>query len=210
VNDFLPVIAKILDRIADGNFADAEIVELGLELNALQWHIDAVKGHLSDVSIGEFTGLFATANLILARFPTWLSYTGGGAPSGQADDGVAQFRLARELLTNARQPLAFLTQEASQRIGTILDRTPDDATAPPLREGVVRSGENLAAVTAAGLSHVVAHEGRQLGGEIKDRAYAEASKGIVNFAIKNGPLLLRLAELRHWPWLQWLSDHLPR
>ena len=203
--DMLALTADILKIILSGAYTDADIVELGLELNALQWHVDPLRPQLGDVSIGELTGLFATANLFLARFEAWNDYTGAGPASGRPEDGVAAFNIAYQLLQSARGKAAFLTPEANARIEQILDRT-SVQEAPPLREGLVRSGENLAAVTAAGLSRVVVDEAKEFGRAVKSKGYEEASSAIVSYATKNGPLLLRLGELRQWPWLSWLQQ----
>lgn len=208
-SDILPVVAGVLDRVIDGCITDGDVVELGLELNALQWHVDAIRAQLSELSIGELTGLFATASLFLARFLTWLEYTGAQSPSGNPEDGVAAFSVAYDLLRSAHQKNQFLTAEASKRIDDVLNRTSKDESAPDLREGLVRSGENLAAVTASGLSEVVTREARDFGDKVKDKAYEEASSAIVSFAAKSAPLLFKLAELRHWPWVKWLHDLIP-
>lgn len=207
--DMLALIASILSKFPEGGYADADIVELGLELNALQWHVDPVRHQLGEVSIGELTGLFATANLFLGRFAVWQEYTGSSAASGKPEDGVAAFDVAMQLLQSARERAAFLTPEANRRIGVVLDRTAADNEAPPLREGLVRSGENLAAVTAEGLSRVMVDEAKALGAKTKEKVYEEASSAIVSYAVKNGPLLLRLGEIRNWPWLSWLHQLIP-
>ncbi len=208
--EILEHVDELLDRIAEGDFGDAELVDLGLDLNALQWHIDPVRAALSDVSIGELTGLFATANLFLARFQAWRDYAGAGPLSGRPEDGVAAFDVALKLLESARDRAEFLTPEAHTRIREVLERTALDSEAPPLREGLVRSGENLVAVTAEGLSRVVVDEARALGREAKGEAYKVASKAVVGFAARNAPHLLRLGQLRHWPWLAWLDQLLPK
>lgn len=217
ISNIVPSASEILEHaeellgiISEDDYGDAEVIELGLELNALQWHIHPMQTILSEVSIGELTGLFATANLFLSRFPAWQDYTGGTPLSGQPEDGVAAFDVARELLESARNRHEFLTPEATARIAAVLERTGADSNAPPLREGLVRSGENLAAVTAQGLSHVALEEVKAFGRETKGEAYKVASKGIVTWGIKNAPLLLRLGELRDWPWLTWLQHILPK
>jgi hypothetical protein len=201
----MAVVSGLLAHIESNEFSDADVIELGLELNAFQWHVDAVKSHLADVSIGELTGLFATANLFLGRFPIWLDYTGSAPPSGRADDGVAAFTVSRELLGGATGKTGFLTSEASARIATVLDRTPEVA-APALREGLVRSAENFAAVTTEGASRVALREAKELGKKTKDKAYEQASSAILGYVVKHGPLLFRLAELRSAPWLTWLHE----
>lgn len=201
---------ELLGRIAKGDYGDAEVIELGLELNALQWHINPMQAVLSEVSIGELTGLFATTNLFLARFPAWQDYAGAGPVTGQPEDGVAAFDVAHKLLQSACDRAGFLTTEAATRIGAVLERTASDPDAPPLREGLVRSGENLAAVAAEGLSHVAIEEAKTLGRQTKDEAYKVASEAIVAWGVKNAPHMLRLGELRDWPWLAWLSHLLPK
>lgn len=209
-NEILEHADYLLSHIAAGDYDDAEVIELGLELNALQWHIHPMQAVLSEVSIGELTGLFATANLFLARSTAWQDYSGTGPIAGQPEDGVAAFDVARKLLESARDRGEFLTPEANARIVAVLERTAADPQAPPLREGLVRSGENLAAVTAEGLSHVAVEEAKAFGRETKDEAYSVASKAIVSWGAKNAPHLLRLGELRDWPWLTWLSHLLPK
>ena len=211
VNNIVPsaqeifeVAIELLGRIIKGEYGDAEIVELGLELDALQYHIDPVRKSLSDISIGELTGLFANANMFLARFVAWQEYMGAGPVSGRSDESKAAFALAQTLLESARERADFLTREASDRIGSILERTALDSEAPALREGLIRSGENLAAVTAEGLSRVAVDHAKAFGGEVRDEAYKVASKAVVSYATKNAPLLLKLGELRKWPWLTWL------
>jgi len=188
--------------------AGHEVIELGLEMNGLQFAIHPVHAHLGEVSIGELAGLFANSNLFLSRFPAWADYTGAGPLEGRLEDGVAAFDVARKLLESARGRADFLTAEANERIGAVLDRTAAD-DAPALREGIVRSGENLAAVTAEGLGRVVVEEAKAFGKQAKAEAYKEASASVVRFAAKNAPLILQLGRMRGWQWLQWLSHHLP-
>lgn len=207
--EMLALAVEILRRIQSGDYTDADIVTLGLELNALQWHVDSVTTHLGEVSIGELAGLFATSTIFLGRFTIWLEYTGMQAATGKPEDGVAAFNVAHQLLQGARDRSAFLTPEANDRIGFVLERTPASTEEPALREGLVRSGENLAAVTAEGLSRVVVNEAKEIGLRTKEKAYEEASKAIVGYAVKHGPLLLKLGELRKWPWLTWLHQLLP-
>lgn len=202
--DILDLSVKFLAKIQAGDFADSDVIELGLELNALQWHVDAVQNHLGEISIGELTGLFATANLFLGRFASWQDYVGATPASGRQEDGFAAFEVSLELLKGAQDRSAFLTPEANARIGDVLARTSENSAAPPLREGVVRSGENLAAITAEGLSKVVVGQAKELGKKTKEKAFEEASTAIVGYAAKNAPLLLKLGELRKWPWLSWL------
>jgi hypothetical protein len=87
------------------------------------------------------------------------------------------------LLESARDRAKFLTPEANARIAAVLERTATDPEAPPLREGLVRSGENLAAVTAEGLSHVAVEEAKAFGHQAKDEAYNVASKAIVAWGV---------------------------
>jgi hypothetical protein len=202
--DIFELSLKFLAKIQGGDYADADVIELGLELNALQWHVDAVQSHLGEISIGELTGLFATANLFLGRFTAWQDYVGATPASGRQEDGFAAFEVSLDLLKAAQDRSAFLTPEANARIGDVLARTPENSAAPPLREGVVRSGENLAAITAEGLSKVVVGQAKELGKKTKEKAFEEASTAIVEYAAKNAPLLLKLGELRKWPWLSWL------
>ncbi len=206
----LELTAELLNRLASGDYSDAEVIELGLELNAFQWHIHPMQEMLSEVSMGELTGLFATSNLVLGRFPAWRDYSGAMPAAGRPEDGVAAFNVAHQLLESARDRVDFLTPEANARIGTVLDRSAADPDAPPLREGLVRSGENLAAVTAEGLSRVAVEEAKAFGRQAKDQAYDAASKAILAWGTKNAANLLRLGELRDWPWLTWLSHLLPK
>lgn len=204
--DMLGVVADILRKFLSDDYTDADAVELGLELNALQWHVDPLREQLGDVSIGELTGLLATASIFLNRFEAWRDYTGTALGSGRPEDGVAAFSISYELLESARGKASFLTSEANARIASVLERTEADSVAPPLREGLIRSGENLAAVTTAGLSNVVVAEARQLAGAVKTKGYEEASSAIVAYAVKNASMLLRLGELRQAPWLSWLQN----
>ena len=202
----LPVIRSLLLKVKSGDYLDLDIVELGLELNALQWSVDTVKKDLSEITLGALTSLFATAHIVMARFPKWIEYSSRNLPKLGSDSGLAAFTTARELLETVRTPNAFLRSEATERIDTLLDRVPAKTDAPPLREGLVRSGENFAAVTVDGLSHVLTRESQALGEKIKDEAYKQASAGLISYARKNAPLFLKLGELRDWPWMQWVDD----
>lgn len=202
----MPVIRSLLLKLKVGDFLDLDVIELGLELNAFQWGVDTVKKDLSEISLGALTSLFATAHMVLARFPKWVEYSGRSTPKGGPDSGLAAFTTARELLETVRTPNAFLKKEATERIDTLLDRVPLKTDAPPLREGLVRSSENFAAVTVDGLSHVLTKEAKAFGGKIKDEAYKQASAGLVSYARENAPLLLKLGQLRDWPWMQWVHD----
>lgn len=204
--EMLSLISEMIAEVESGEYSDATIIELGLELHALQWHVDPVKQQLGDVSLGELTGLFATANLFLGRFTVWQDYLGNSGPSLKPDAPDTAFDLARQLLEGARHGTAFLTPEANARIEVVLCRAASDNEAPPIREGLVRSGENLAAVTAEGLSRVVLDQAKQFGGKTKEKAYEQASEALVSYATKAAPLLLRLGEIRHWPWLTWLQQ----
>ena len=128
----LPVIRLLLHKLQSENYLDVDVIELGLELNALQWSVDTVKRNLSEISLGALTSLFATAHLVLGRFPRWVDYSGRQTPKHGKDSGVAAFTTARELLETVRTPNGFLTPEATSRIDTILDRVPAKTAAPPL------------------------------------------------------------------------------
>jgi hypothetical protein len=205
-SEILVVASNILRLIENGGFTDGDIIELGLELNALQYHIDPLTTHLSEATLGEVVGMFSTSKIFLGRFPSWIDYTTASARTGAKDDAVGTFHMARSLLEDARGK-TFLTAEATQRIDAVLTNLSGDTAAPSLQEGIVRSGENLAAITADGVSRVVARETRQLGTKIKDKAYEEASKSILLFAASHSELLLKFGEARQWPWMQWL-EHL--
>lgn len=205
--EMLSFASAVLEKVVAGQSTDGDIVELGLEFHALQWHVDAVKVQLAEITVGELTGLFATASLFLNRFSAWKDFsdTHGEAASDCRD---AAFEVAHELLAEASKGAGFLTSEATARIGALLERTPLTTDEPPLREGLVLSGENLAAVTAEGLSKVVVDQESQSVRTPPDRGYRDAKAAIVGFASANSELLDKFGKLRKWPWLGWLRENI--
>ena len=201
----ITVASEILERLRSGHFNDGDVVQLGLEFNALQWHVDPVRANLSEISIGELVGLFANTQLYLKRFPVWVEFTRSAAPNEGVEHELAAFTLAHDLLREARGR-AFLTPDASSKVDEVLQRTPGSAEEPALQEGIVRSGENLLAVTATSLSQYAVREAGQLGQRVVDKEIDAISSGIADFAQKNGPSLMKLALLRDWPWMQWLTQ----
>lgn len=198
----LPQIREYLVRIEASDYDDGVVVSLGIELNAFQWHVNALQENIGDSTKGELVGLFATAHLFLARFEIWTSYTGTVNEAG-VEGGVAEFKLARKLLERARAQKTVLSVDADQRVETILNRAPNEETAEDIREGVIRSGENLAAVTLNSLGAIVTEEAKAVGTSVRSKAREAFGKAVIDYVSQNAVEIGKLATLRMWPWATW-------
>jgi hypothetical protein len=147
LSDALPILV-----IAQGKTcSDADIVELGMDFNPLQWHVDAVRHQIGEATMGELTGLFSSLQMFLTRFKSWRDFE--STPGVIATTDSETFGIAVALLKGARDARLLLTPEANLRIEMVLERA-SAHEAPGQHEGVVRSGENLAAITAERLSRI--------------------------------------------------------
>lgn len=201
--DILSDIRRDLVLIQDNKYDDGTIVGIGIQFNALQWNIDSVKDQIGDSSIGELVGLFATADIFLRRFPVWCDYVGLAAPSTTTPDGLAQYRLARSLLRNATSTPHLLKDVAQDRISTVLQGISTESSSPAILDGIVRSGDNLAAVALNSVSEVVVSEAKSFGGSVKKEVYSQGSKAAIKFVAENAEEITKLSGARQWPWAKW-------
>lgn len=199
------VVGHSVRRVISDVYDDGDVITIGIELNAFQYHVESRRADIEDGLLGELIGIFATGTLFLSRFRIWRDYAGVTKSSGKSGDGLAQFHSARALLSDAK-PSAVLEAEAAQRVDVILSRAPADNSPPELREGVIRSGENLAAITVNAASRIAAKEAAAFGGEVKKKTYEESASSLVKFAVRNAHHISDLARLQNWRWADWVYD----
>jgi hypothetical protein len=205
-SDIFPVVINLLDRIIEGSVDDGTIVELGLELNALQWHIHESRRNLEEVTLGEITSLVSTSTLFLRRFPIWKEFAESDFSGGGPESGVAVFRMATEILQGATQYSNLLTEDAGSRIKTVLERGSGAEASPEWKEGLVRTGENLVAEGMGELGRIIASEAKEVGKQVKSEVTQQASKELTSFVRSNAVSILRLGEAREWPFVRWATE----
>lgn len=192
----LETMLAILVQVQGATHSDGDVVELGMELNTLQWHIDSVRDRVGDATLGELTGLFSSSQILLSRFRVWREFEASSRDAPGRD--TESYDLAVALLEEARNASSFLSSEADQRIHRVLGRAAEAADGGQ-QEGVVRSGENLAAIT-------VEHVARQTALAARDSASAEPmSEAMAKFVDDNAASMQKLAVRRNRPWLRWLQ-----
>lgn len=199
-------ISDSLDKIIDGSSDDGDIITIGVELEAFQHHVDFARVNIGDSALGELVGLHATAALFLRRFPLWAEYQ--NAPTTLNNDATG-FRLSRTLLEDAVSA-EFLSDEAAQKVNTVLSRAPADNSPKELREGLVRSSENLVAITLRTASEIVAKEAKSFASAAKKKAYEAGAASIVNFVVRHADDIGSLAQSRNWRWASWVFELLKR
>jgi hypothetical protein len=167
-----------------------------MELNTLQWQVDTVRDRIGETTRGELLGLFSSSQLLLSRFRLWREFEASarGTVSGDAET----YKLAVDLLENARRTSAFLSLEADRRIDRVLDRA-SEARDAGQQEGVVRSGENLAAIT-------VEQVGRMAARAAEAEPETPEAMAMLRFVRTNAEGMERLAVRRNRPWLRWLQN----
>jgi hypothetical protein len=186
----------ILVKAQGGTCSDADIVELGMDFNALQWHVNSVNTQIFEATLGELTGLFSSMQIFLARFKAWREFE--AAPDEKATNDPESFEIAVSLLQGARQASRLFTPEANMRIEAVLDRA-EDQDAPGQEEGIVRSGENLAVITAESLGRIAVERATSAGAADGQGAAME------QYVRDHASDMKRLATRRNWPWLNWLQ-----
>ena len=198
-------VMEALDRLIIGDYNDGVVVGLGLEINGLQWCIDGVSKNIHESTLAELTAIYSNAHIFLRRYPIWVEYmaTSNGSVS---DDLDKVFLVARNLLEDARPTRHILGIEAGRRVDEILSRTPDVSSPPALKEGLVRTSENLAAVTLGDVATQVGSAAKGLGGDLLREGKSQAAKEIVKYVSDNLVSLSILGRLRHLPWVTWLSN----
>lgn len=193
----LETVLAILVQVRGATYSDGDIVELGMELNTLQWQIDTVRDRIGDTTLGELTGLFSSAQMLTSRFRSWREFEASARGTTGADSEA--YDLAVTLLESARTNPALLSSEADHRIDRVLGRAAE-ARDGGQQEGVVRSGENLAAIT---VEHVGRLAAQQTGGEAPPESVSAA---MVKFVDANAASMQRLAVRRNRPWLRWIQS----
>lgn len=192
----LEVALEILVKVRGGTYSDADIIEMGMDFNALQWHVDAVRPQIGDATLGELTGLFSSVQMLLARFKSWREFE--GAPGARAAVDGEAVEIAVALLESARDAQRLFTPEANSRIDKVLERA-SAAEAPNQQEGIVRSGENLAAISAESLGRIAVDRA------VSNPGPDDPSEAMVRYVRQNGSNMIKLAKRRNWPWLNWLN-----
>lgn len=201
--DMLKAISNELETVVGGEYDDGVIISIALQFNAFQWHVDSVRENISDSKLGELTGLFATAHLFLRRFAIWHQYIGMELDDGTPVDSLAEFRIAKSILSSASTYENLLDDSARTRVGVVLSRAPSENSPPAFLDGVVRSGDNLAAFALNRASQIAVAEAKDFAKTAKGEAYKMGSKAVISFASDNAENLVRLAQARQWPWAQW-------
>ncbi|MDP2214510.1 hypothetical protein [Phenylobacterium sp.] len=196
------VVGKSLDRIISDVSDDGDVITIGIELEAFQHHVEISRSNLGESVLGEILGMFATAALFLRRHPLWAEYQSTPTAPG---NGLVGLHLSRALLEDAVRS-EILSQEAAQRVNVVLSRAPADNSPIELREGVVRSGENLVAITVGAVGEFAAKEARVFASAAKKKAYERGASAIVSFAIRHTDEIISLAQSRNWRWAHWISD----
>jgi hypothetical protein len=192
----LETVLAILVQVQGATHSEGDVVELGMELNTLQWHIDSVRDRIGEATLGELTGLFSSSQMLLSRFRVWREFEATSRYASGRD--TESYDIAVGLLEEARNASSILSIEADHRIHRVLGRAAEAGDGGQ-QEGVVRSGENLAAIT-------VEHVARQTALAARGLADAEpVSEAMAKFVADNAAGMQRLAVRRNRPWLRWLQ-----
>jgi hypothetical protein len=132
----------LLDR---GGLADeSSVVELGVELSAIEARVQEARTRIGEIALGEVLGLILASRSFLSRFPIWDEYRSGSKMPGPGRS-VENARTALALLSGFATSDGVMAPDASQRVVEFADDAREDLADPTKREGCAAAAENLAA-----------------------------------------------------------------
>lgn len=185
----IAVIFERLERTSPTEQAD--VIELGVEINSLSRRALEAQERLSDYAAREVIGFLSEANSFIRRFDTWRTYE-EAVPSSPADERTAAAALV--VLENAVKD-GLLTAEAKQRLSASFVGSPDLGD-PGSREGVARTTDSLtAAVSRRAIKSL-----KEAGTQFEKEGTKRAVNASLDFITENSAQLVAFASARA-PWL---------
>lgn len=208
LNKKLDRITQALDQLIEDKYDDSLVIQLGVEVLALQQRLYDSQDEISEFGLKEAAAFFTTIQSFLAQFEIWSEYRVtaetrvGGNISGRA------YSAAKETLTSLSADVAAASETSRDRINRYIVTLDDQDASPSNKQGAVTSLENAASAAAGDFLRVAKAQPGAVTKEIADKVRDKASSGAAAWLVSAAPRLLEFARERGLPWLQNLLQNI--
>ena len=190
-------ISNVARRMADAEaITDNDVLELGIQISALEALINGFQEQLGQQSTGEALIFFLEARSFLAQFPTWADYQ-HRSPDRAAIE-APELEAALAIFRSFSAASGVLTQQAKDRVEEVVPDARHEKISNELEgKSLTDSATNLSKVAAQS----VIKGARELPAEVGKDISKDLARKLSKLIVENSGNLIRIAAANREQWL---------